>query len=147
MDCREGEPARSLDDGQSSAESEAQIELTDVPPSADDRSPSSSTPLASLGQTRRYEYSLKDMWTNSRQFTRTELLCAAAQCTATVLSALAIAGALTFAAYRLSGSSLSINRPVVTGGEWGYLERNERVHGVSTATKTGKGGAATLPGH
>ena len=131
-DNRDGEPASSgaFDEGRSSAKSGDRIA---PPPSANDAIPSGSPPPASVGRTRRYEYSLKDMWMHSHQFTRAELLCAVLRCAAVLLVALLIAATLTRAAYRLSGSSLSVNRPIAKGGAWGYRERLEHIRGHRTA--------------
>ena len=67
------------------------------------------------------DWSLKDMWTNYDEIEdMTQVFWPLLKCTSIVLGAVLIAFSFTYAAYRLSDSSMSVNRPWMRGGELRY---------------------------
>mmetsp|Transcript_22211 Transcript_22211/g.50420 ORF Transcript_22211/g.50420 Transcript_22211/m.50420 type:complete len:160 (+) Transcript_22211:232-711(+) len=81
------------------------------------------------------DLSLKDMWMNPHDASTSQLLCAVLKCATVVASAIAIVGSLTYFAYKLSGSSISVNRPFINGGEWNYKYKNMRYDDVVVAER------------
>ena len=73
-----------------------------------------------VARAREPDLSLKDMWMNPHEASTSQLLCAVLKCAAVVASAIAIVGSLTYVGYKLSGSSMSVNRPFINRGEWNY---------------------------
>ena len=81
------------------------------------------------------ELSLKDMWMNPHEASTSQLLFAVLKCVAVVASAIAIVGSVTYFAYKLSGSSMSVNRPLINGGGWNYKYKNMRYDEVVVAER------------
>lgn len=77
-------------------------------------------------------WSLKDMWVNYHEIDNPiHILCPALQAISIVLLAVLIVGGMTYVAYQISGSSLSVNRPLI-GGVMEHRNRFETMHGHGT---------------
>ena len=76
-------------------------------------------------------WSLKDMWSNYHEIDNPiQILWPALQATAIVLAAVLIVGGMTYAFYRTSGSSMSVNRPW-TGGVMEHTDEMGMLYGHS----------------
>ena len=88
-----------------------------------------------VASAREPDLSLKDMWMNPHEASTSQLLCAVLKCATVVASAIAIVGSLTYVAYKLSGSSMSVNRPFINRGEWNYKYKKMRYDEVVVAER------------